>query len=411
MLAAIGGCDTGPAQAPATAPVRSVFFGDLRLPGDQLDDPTTRRQRRLDFAAVTGPASARPGGTWEAARAAAERAYEPGAFTTFAAVDYLPDVDAKTAMRTVILRGAEQAGTPPGEPQPRGPAALWAWMDELRDLGIETLAVAQPAAEPALPALPADAFVANAAEQRARNEPLAAMVHAEDQPAIDSALGYGITLESRGGSNPFQFGLVAGGAHVNGAAGLTGVWATANTREAIYAALRRRETFATGGQRIALQLVAGAAVGDEAPAGSAAGITMGGDLLPAMQEPQFFARAVADPDGAPLQRLQMIKGWVAGGTTHQQVYDIACADGANPDSAAGRCPDGAAAPCDPGAAAGTSRLEATWQDPAFPTDQEAYYYLRVLAGAGCEATPQAWSSPIWYHGGAREAPAPEPVPR
>ena len=135
-----------------------------------------------------------------------------------------------------------------------------------------------------------------------------------------------------------------------GASGLAAVWAEENTREAIYAAFRRKETFATSGPRLRLRFFAGYDFPDDlmevesgVSGAYATGVTMGGDL--SSQEgrvPKFAVWAQADANSAPLQRLQIIKGWIDGeGDTHESVFDVACAGGraVDPDTS---CPDNGA---------------------------------------------------------------------
>lgn len=211
------------------------------------------------------------------------------------------------------------------------------------------------------------------------------------------------------------------------ASGLAGVWAEANTREAIYDALRRKETFATSGPRIRLRFFAGdfadTLVNDANALRMAytRGVPMGADMPPPPggESPDFFLWALRDPDSAPLQRLQIVKSWVADGTSHEQVFDVACAAGA-PDPATRRCADTGATldldNCAYDEDTGVNELRELWQDPDFDSGQLAVYYARVLeipscrwstwdairAGVsprpGLQASIQerAWSSPIWY---------------
>ncbi len=210
-----------------------------------------------------------------------------------------------------------------------------------------------------------------------------------------------------------------------GAAGLAGVWAEENTREAIYEALRRRETFATSGPRIRVRFFAGAGL-EPALLGSvdavrhayAVGVPMGGELRAADGAPRFMAWALRDPHGAPLQRLQIIKGWLEGGEAHEQVFDVACSDGGVVDPSTHRCPDNGAGVDLSDCAIpdlGDAELRAAWRDPGFDPAQRAFYYVRVLENPTCRwstwdalrsgvpprpdlpATIQerAWSSPIW----------------
>lgn len=220
--------------------------------------------------------------------------------------------------------------------------------------------------------------------------------------------------------------------HYWGASGLTGVWAEENRRESIYAALRRKETFATSGPRIVIRLFAGFDLPENAhddpdlpTLGYAHGVPMGGDLLPGDGPLRLVIAALQDPLGTRLQRLQVVKGWVEDSAPHEQVYDVACSDGLAVDAVSHRCPENGASvdltTCDVSADRGASELAVTWQDPDFRADQEAFYYARVLENPTCrwstwdavragvapredhEPTIQerAWTSPVWYHGSER----------
>ncbi|HEY5803441.1 MAG TPA: DUF3604 domain-containing protein [Lysobacter sp.] len=210
---------------------------------------------------------------------------------------------------------------------------------------------------------------------------------------------------------------------------LAGVWAEANTREAIWDALQRKETFATSGTRARIRLMGGfdfpADLGgrpDWVKVGYETGVPQGGDLkaAPAGKAPTFVAWAQRDPDSAPLARLQIIKGWTDGKQTREMTYDVACSDSGKPDSKSHRCPDNGAAvnldDCSISADKGASELVATWSDPDFKPGERAFYYARVLENPVCRwsmydakrvgvASPKdlpttvkerAWSSPIWY---------------
>ncbi|MCP5041757.1 MAG: DUF3604 domain-containing protein [bacterium] len=212
-----------------------------------------------------------------------------------------------------------------------------------------------------------------------------------------------------------------------GASGLAGVWAEENTREAIYEAFRRKETFATSGPRIPLRFFAGYDVDpawldapDLVSRAYASGAAMGGDLsIRPEGVPRFLVWALADAQSAPLERLQIIKGWVdAAGQTHEAVYDVACSDGGSVDPTTHRCPDNGArvdlADCSITQGKGDAQLRAVWRDPDFDAGERAFYYARVLENptcrwstwdalrAGVEPRPdlqktiqeRAWSSPI-----------------
>ena len=135
-----------------------------------------------------------------------------------------------------------------------------------------------------------------------------------------------------------------------GASGLAAVWAEENTRDAIYNAFRRKETFATTGPRIRIRFFAGFDYADHmidrkdmVAEAYADGVTMGSDLLTREgATPKFLAWAMRDARSAALQRLQIIKGWIADGTPREKVYDVACSDGLAVDPKTHRCPDNGA---------------------------------------------------------------------
>ena len=213
-----------------------------------------------------------------------------------------------------------------------------------------------------------------------------------------------------------------------GAAGLTGAWADSNTRESIFDALQRKETFGTSGPRIRVRFFAGygydddlAAAGDMVEQAYAGGVPMGGDLLAdGERAPRFLVWAIRDPDSAPLQRLQVVKGWVEDGVASEQVFDVACSDGGEVDPATHRCPDNGAgvdlSDCSISASVGAGELRTLWADPTFVAGQRALYYVRVIENPTCRwstwdalrasveptssVSPtlqeRAWSSPIWY---------------
>ena len=213
-----------------------------------------------------------------------------------------------------------------------------------------------------------------------------------------------------------------------GASGLAGVWAEENTRESIYDALRRKETFATTGPRMRVRFFAGYDLADGLTADRAGiaaayaeGVPMGGDLVArGADAPRFLVWAMRDPSSAALQRVQVVKAWVENGEGRERVFDVACSDGLAPDAATYRCPDNGAtvdlATCTASAGSGAAELGALWEDPTFVAGQRALYYVRVLENPTCRwstwdavragvapnpalhATIQerAWSSPIWY---------------
>ncbi|MBB83480.1 MAG: hypothetical protein CL931_06680 [Deltaproteobacteria bacterium] len=211
-----------------------------------------------------------------------------------------------------------------------------------------------------------------------------------------------------------------------GASGLAAVWAEENTRESIYDAFRRKETFATSGPRIPVRFFAGegleaymAGAADMAELAYAVGVPMGADLeVGPSSAPRFLVWAARDPLSAPLQRLQVIKGWEAKGETFEVVNDVACSDGLSPDPVTRRCPDNGAkvdlSDCSITTDVGDAELSAVWTDPDFDPSQRAFYYVRVLENPTCRWSTwdairagveprtdypktiqeRAWSSPI-----------------
>ena len=217
--------------------------------------------------------------------------------------------------------------------------------------------------------------------------------------------------------------VVAGPIRRLSAGGLAGVWAEANTREDLFDAMRRRETFATSGSRLRVRFFAGdlpqdLGVRDDAVAlAYQHGVPMGSDLI-VEDAPRFWVWASQDPDGHRLDRIQIIKGWRAGGRNHQRVWDAVCAEGRIADDT-GKCPPTSArldlTTCAAADDAGASTLQTTFTDPDFDPSVPAFYYARVLENPSCRwttvlanesgadlpadlpATTQqrGWSSPIW----------------
>jgi hypothetical protein len=212
--------------------------------------------------------------------------------------------------------------------------------------------------------------------------------------------------------------------------GLTGVWAEENTRESIWDGMKRRESWGTSGTRIRLRFFGGFGLPEDlhkrpdmVKAAYAQGVPMGGDLSAASdgKAPSFLVWALRDAHSAPLQRVQIVKGWLgADGATQERVYDVACSDGLVPDANTHRCADNGAkvdlGNCSINQDRGAAELAATWTDPDFRAGVPAFYYVRVLENPTCRYSQydanrlgvphpegfaptiqeRAWSSPIWY---------------
>jgi hypothetical protein len=242
-----------------------------------------------------------------------------------------------------------------------------------------------------------------------------------------SALKRGLALEETLGANPFKFGLIGstdshsslstadndnywgkfstmspGATRVLQSASTTGwqtaasgyaaVWAEENTRESIFAAMKRKEVYASTGPRMTVRFFGGWEYSsddlyrpDFVRIGYSGGVPMGGDLsaAPAGSAPRFMIAALKDPDGATLDRVQVIKGWRdASGELHEEIYNVAVSDD---DRRVRR--DGSVDPVgstvDVADASytntiGDAQLMAFWQDPDFDPQESAFYYVRVL---------------------------------
>jgi hypothetical protein len=247
------------------------------------------------------------------------------------------------------------------------------------------------------------------------------------------ALKNGLMLEEKFGTNPYKFGLIGATDSHTGlataeeenffgksvstepsksrinhpfvksklgaiegyqpvASGYQGVWASENTRRAIFDAMLRKETYATTGPRIPVRFFGGWEYDERdlrsrTPAfrGYEKGVPMGGDLPPQPEgeSPTFMVFALRDPVGANLDRVQIVKGWLdERGKTHERIYDVAVSDGRKIE-ADGRCRTPVGNTVDLDAATwtntiGASELAAVWTDPEFDPKQKAFYYARVI---------------------------------
>jgi hypothetical protein len=283
------------------------------------------------------------------------------------------------------------------------------------------------------------------------------------------ALKRGLAIEARLGTNPYKFGMIGStdshtslataqednffGKHSgaepnpermshpfmsneNGtimgwqqvSSGLAAVWAAENTREAIFDAMARRETYATTGSRMMVRFFGGWEFSDAdlnnrqpAFAGYMKGVPMGGDLTaaPAGKAPTFMAYAVRDPIGANLDRIQIVKGWYDGKNLHEKVYDVVWSDERAPGGDGRLPPVGDTVDATTASwtnTIGAAELGTVWTDPDFDPKQRAFYYVRVLEiptprwstydamrfgidipdGAPVSTQERAYTSPIWY---------------
>jgi hypothetical protein len=213
-------------------------------------------------------------------------------------------------------------------------------------------------------------------------------------------------------------------------AGLAAVWAKENTRESIWDAMKRKEVYSTTGPRMSVRLFGGFDFSkddifsnDFVNIGYSKGVPMGGDLskAPKGKSPSFLVAAVKDPDGANLDRVQVIKGWLdSKGEVHEKVYDVAASD--NRMILKGKIQKNIGSTVDLKTATykntiGDAQLISQWTDPSFDPSVKSFYYVRVIeiptprwtaydvVRLGSEMSAdvpmvlqeRAYSSPIWYN--------------
>jgi Protein of unknown function (DUF3604) len=276
----------------------------------------------------------------------------------------------------------------------------------------------------------------------------------------------GLAMQDMRGYNPYKFGIVGAGDSHNtatsysqsnyfgdhgmidptpearlsgkvvagmtvietGTSGLGGVWAEENTRESIFDAMKRKETFGTSGVRIRVRMFGGwdypndvLEKKDWVKIGYAQGVPMGGDLAAKKgTAPTFIVWAVKDPMDGNLDRIQIVKGWSKSGQTFEKVYDVVWSGDRKPDPTTGKLP-AVGNTVDVKNASYTNTIGATelkkvWKDPDFDPTLNAFYYARVIQiptprwstydakklGVAPPTTvpssiqERAWTSPIWY---------------
>lgn len=244
-----------------------------------------------------------------------------------------------------------------------------------------------------------------------------------------SSLKKGLAVQSNLGINPFKFGMIGStDAHTSlsavaednfyglvstnepkpsraygeivpkywnrkgvSASGYAAVWAQENTRDSLFAAMKRKEVYATTGPRMKVRFFGGwnydaadAFRADLATIGYNKGVPMGGDLTnaPIGMSPNFLIRAVRDPNGANLDRVQIIKGWrTASGELEEKVYDVALSDGRKVRWNGKVKPVGSTVDIKDASysnSIGDPELAVVWTDPDFNPDEFAFYYVRVL---------------------------------
>ena len=498
---------------------------------------------------------------WKDVIQSAQRHNDPGNFTTFVAYEFTasttrsantqgasalncwlsgtgcafegaPPFENANLHRNVIYKGNKFTVEPYTRLKSVNPENLWSWMDDLRENGVDTIAIphnsngsnGQMFEMENWEGLP---ISTQYAEFRMRNEPLVEMTQvkgtSETHPILSpddewadfeimwqrignsaysrpfgsyvrQAYLDGLGMEEEGRGNPYKFGMVGasdthtgaisddesdfhskvgildgtpvargsvpisdqqvqdltGGNAIRqlafkkigdrnfnnaifntwGASGIAAVWAEENTRDSIFEAFRRKETYATSGNRIKLRFFGGynfdnslLSNQDLVKEAYKNGVPMGQDLEASNGEaPSFLIWAMRDKNSAPLQRVQIIKGWVdrISGRPYEKVIDVACSDGLIPDPTTNRCPNNNAlvdvSDCSISSDRGASEIKTIWTDDSFDSSVKSFYYVRVLENPSCRWSTwdavkngtepredlqptiqeRAWSSPIWY---------------
>ncbi len=454
---------------------------------------------------LTDPAVA--GSVWKQVVAIADKYYQPGKFTTFAAYEWSSTPNNRNMHRNIIFKDSKKVPDLPFTSiDSEHPEDLWNWMDTQRKAGNELLAISHNAnlSDGIMFPLEVDSknrpINAAWAQERVNNEPLTEihqlkgtsettpLLSPNDEFADYELLSYffgggagtpkihgsfvreawqnGLGMQDSRGYNPYKMGVVGASDSHNTAAGysqsdyfgghglldaapaqrlsgkkeaglnmgllstagLGGVWAEENTRESIFAAMQRKETFGTSGVRIKVRFFGSWDFSPDAlnakdwvKTGYARGVPMGSDLKPQSgKEPIFIVWAVKDPDDANLDRIQIIKGWTKSGQIFEKIYDVAWSGNRRPDPATGKVPAVGNTVDVKNAtytnAVGAVELKKVWRDPDFDPTLDAFYYVRVLQiptprwstydakmlgvpppnWVSATVQERAWTSPIWY---------------
>ena len=481
VAAAALGCKKPPptsAGAIAKEP-NHLYWGNTHV--HTSDSSEVQNRTPLDFVIVAGhfdtPTLARK--SWLSVVQAAQRHNEPCSFTSFIGWEWASSIEGRNLHRVVFMSGGEEAArrfAPFSALDSPRPEALWDWLAET-SARADTDFIAIPHRPSVSVGRMFDRVDSDGrpitveyARRRMRWEPVvdessgtgdAQRVARDD---VHAALLRGLQIEQRIGANPYKFGLIGStGAYPGLTAaepadspekaasdltpsnmpddsgspimeakmntrGLAGVWAEENTRGSIFRAFKRKEVYATSGPRIRVRFFGGwgfhakhARALDMVTVGYTLGHPMGSDLIgaPNGAAPGFLMYAVKDPEGANLDRIQIVKGWVdAAGGAHERVYDVVGSEGRDPGE------DGTLPPVEPAVDgsggldfAGAPALHGFWSDPDFDPRERAFYYLRVLQvptprtpleGTAAIDTDsadneratafqeRAYSSPIWY---------------
>ena len=443
--------------------------------------------------------------TWQQVQMAANRHYEPGRFTTFAAYEYSPAMpDRGKNHRNIVFRGNDVPKYAVSSFDAISEIELWRQLEATCTADCQFLTIPHNMNKTWGLAFAGETIdgVAYAEEDwklRERNEPLVEMFQIKGSSecsmmfgAGDEECGFeqflppcakgqetsclpttsmvrdglriGLELEDEIGVNPLEFGMVGStdthnsnpgdteewdyrgatsfasspaarrmspdnvtGIRNNNPGGLAAVWAPENTREALFDAMKRKEVYATSGTRIVLRMFAGfelpADIAETADLTAAYehGTPMGGRLNAISaggNAVSLFVWATQDPISAPLARIQIVKGWIENGESHEAVYDVACGGSALNPTTAKCAPNGATvdlSDCSWDTTVGASDLKATWTDPDFDSAEDAFYYARVVQNPTCRWTTydslrlglapladshttvseMAWGSPVW----------------